>query len=221
MFNNQVDTQTEMRKKLIFKLLPVVKKQGISPLRTDDLARYMDISKATMYKYFSSKDDIIQYIVTIYADYITSIDQTIFEETVPFGERFQKIMEQSLLIAFYISDSFILDLKHSAPALHEQIVQAQNERNQKLKTFYEEHIQKGIFNNINPNLIVLQDNVLLRKLFEPATLIQSNLTLYQALLDYYVLQKHQVIHHHYQDELDDAKMEATIQHIVQKVSNYM
>ncbi|WP_440602723.1 TetR/AcrR family transcriptional regulator [Bacillus sp. GB_SG_008] len=221
MLNNSIDNQVEMRKKLIFKLLPIVKKQGISPLRTDDIARYMDISKATMYKYFSSKEEIIKYIVNIYAEYITSIDQTIFEETVPFGERFQKTFEQSLLIAFYISDTFLLDLKHNAPVLYEQIIQAQNERNNKLKKFYEEHIEKEVFNAVNPALILIQDDVLLRKLFEPTILIQNNMTLYQALFDYYVLKKHQVIHHEYRSNVDDEKMKATIQYIVQKVSNYI
>ncbi|SFI78542.1 MULTISPECIES: TetR/AcrR family transcriptional regulator [unclassified Bacillus (in: firmicutes)] len=221
MLNNNIDNQAEMRKKLIFKLLPIVKKQGISPLRTDDIARYMDISKATMYKYFSSKDEIIQYIVKVYAEYITSIDQTIFEESVPFGERFQKTFEQSLLIAIYISDTFILDLKHSAPVLYEQIIQAQNERNNKLKKFYEEHINKEVFNKINPALILIQDDVLLRKLFEPTILIQNNMTLYQALFDYYILKKQQVIHHKYKDEIDDSKMVSTIQYIVQKVSSYI
>ncbi|MGG2014415.1 TetR/AcrR family transcriptional regulator [Bacillus sp. S10(2024)] len=221
MLNNNVDNQVEMKKKLIFKLLPVVKKHGISSLRTDDIARYMDISKATMYKYFSSKEEIIQYIVKIYAEYITSIDQIIFEVTVPFGERFQKTFEQSLLIAFYISDTFLSDLKHNAPVLYEQIIQAQNERNTKLKKFYEEHIDTEVFNDINPALILLQDDILLRKLFEPTILIQNNMTLYQALFDYYVLKKQQIIHHKYKDEVDDSKMESTIQYIVQKVSNYI
>ncbi|MDC2864768.1 TetR/AcrR family transcriptional regulator [Bacillus sp. BP-3] len=221
MLNNNIDNQVEMKKKLIFKLLPVVKKHGISSLRTDDIARYMDISKATMYKYFSSKEEIIQYIVKIYAEYITSIDQIIFEVTVPFGERFQKTFEQSLLIAFYISDTFLSDLKHNAPVLYEQIIQAQNERNTKLKKFYEEHIDTEVFNDINPALILLQDDILLRKLFEPTILIQNNMTLYQALFDYYVLKKQQIIHHKYKDEVDDSKMESTIQYIVQKVSNYI
>lgn len=221
MFNKNIDNQVEMRKKLIFKLLPIVKKQGISPLRTDDIARYMDISKATMYKYFSSKEEIIQYIVKIYAEYITSIDQTIFEETVPFGERFQKTFEQSLLISFYISDAFLSDLKHNAPVLYEQIIQAQNERNKQLKKFYEEHIEKEVFNAINPVLILIQDDVLLRKFFEPTILIQNNMTLYQALFDYYMLKKHQVIHHEHRSHVDDEKMKSTIQYIVQKVSNYI
>ncbi|MFD0771028.1 TetR/AcrR family transcriptional regulator [Bacillus sp. CGMCC 1.60114] len=221
MFNKNIDNQVEMRKKLIFKLLPIVKKQGISPLRTDDIARYMDISKATMYKYFSSKEEIIQYIVKIYAEYITSIDQTIFEETVPFGDRFQKTFEQSLLISFYISDAFLSDLKHNAPVLYEQIIQAQNERNKQLKKFYEEHIEKEVFNAINPVLILIQDDVLLRKFFEPTILIQNNMTLYQALFDYYMLKKHQVIHHEHRSHVDDEKMKSTIQYIVQKVSNYI
>jgi AcrR family transcriptional regulator len=175
--------------------LPIVNKQGISPLRTDDIARYMDISNATMYKYFSSKDEIIQYIVKIYAEYITSIDQTIFDETGPIGERFQKTFERSLLIAFYISDTFLLDLKHNSPVLYEQITQAQNERNNKLKKFYEEHIKKEVFNTINPALILIQVDVLLRRVFEPTIIIQNNMILYQALFDYYILKKQQVIHH--------------------------
>lgn len=41
------------------KIKPIIRKTKFSQLKVDDLAKYMDISKVTLYKHFSSKDDII------------------------------------------------------------------------------------------------------------------------------------------------------------------
>jgi AcrR family transcriptional regulator len=55
----------ENSQKLLTKIIPVLRTKSISSLRMDDIAKYMDISKATLYKYFSSKEEIIQSVVTV------------------------------------------------------------------------------------------------------------------------------------------------------------
>lgn len=51
------------------KIKPVIRKTKFSQLKVDDLAKYMDISKVTLYKHFSSKDDVIEQVVDYYIDY--------------------------------------------------------------------------------------------------------------------------------------------------------
>jgi AcrR family transcriptional regulator len=40
-------------------------------LKIDDIARYMDISKATLYKDFSTRVEIIEVVVAHYIDYLS------------------------------------------------------------------------------------------------------------------------------------------------------
>ncbi|MDV2887984.1 TetR/AcrR family transcriptional regulator, partial [Alkalihalophilus pseudofirmus] len=47
----------------IEKIKPVIRRNKFSQLKIDDIAKYMDISKVTLYKHFSSKDEIIQRVV--------------------------------------------------------------------------------------------------------------------------------------------------------------
>lgn len=52
----------------------------------------------------------------------------------------QNIFGQSLLIASYLSDAFLLDLKQVFPSLWERVRQVQQERQDQLQKFYEHGI---------------------------------------------------------------------------------
>jgi AcrR family transcriptional regulator len=212
------EKRIEMRKKLIVKLLPVVRKEGIASLRTDNMAKYMDVSKATMYKYFSSKEDIMECIVDLYVDYILDIDEVIFDENASLSDRFQKSFQQSLLIAFYISDTYLAELQAYSAELYEKIAASQEQRNSRLTLFYKQYAEQGIFNDINPSLMILQDSLLLRKLVDPAVLASMNITLYQALFDYYLLKKQQLIHVQHLQQIDDTNIQETLKKLMLKFS---
>ena len=54
----------------INKIKPVIRKTSFSQLKIDEIAKYMDISKATLYKRFSSKDEIIEAVVEDFMNYL-------------------------------------------------------------------------------------------------------------------------------------------------------
>jgi AcrR family transcriptional regulator len=62
-------------------------------LKIDDIA---SISKATLYKDFSTRDEIVEVVVAHYIDYLSEADAIVQDENVSFTERFQKTFEQSL-----------------------------------------------------------------------------------------------------------------------------
>lgn len=72
-----VDTYVE-------KIKPVIRKTKFSQLKVDDLAKYMDISKVTLYKHFSSKDDIIEQVVDYYIDYSKKADTVVKDDSISF-----------------------------------------------------------------------------------------------------------------------------------------
>ncbi|MBD1372249.1 TetR/AcrR family transcriptional regulator [Hazenella sp. IB182357] len=208
------------KEKYIEKIMPVLRKQGITTLKMDDISRHMDISKATLYKYFSSKDEIMERVVAVYTGYMVNAD-TITNENLSFHQRFQKIYEQSMLIAIYISDAFLMDLKNYYPHLFETISQARFDRITNLKQFFDEGIDLKVFQNIHYQMFMLQDDVVLRKIMDPILLNQLDLTLKQSLFEYYTLKKLQLFKQDHLEDSDNEFMKNTISQIVKKISMHI
>jgi AcrR family transcriptional regulator len=203
MMDCETDQMSEKRKstktKLILKILPFVQKHGFSAIKMDDAAKYMDISKATMYKYFSSKDDIIECLVEKCVNYTESL---MFEvdpynlipanETLPshealklYGESFAKVFKQSFKMAFYLSDILLQDLNTAYPDLSAALSQAVERCQMRLVAYMNRGMELGVFHQMNSEIILIQMDVVLRRLLDPKLLLQHNMTLKQALLDFY------------------------------------
>ena len=116
------------------KIKPIIRKTSFSQLKIDEIAKYMDISKATLYKRFSSKDEIIEAVVEDFMNYLLEGDADNQDESMSFTERFQKTFIHSLKCVTYISD-VLQDLKEAYPHLSDQLVAAQQNRNHNLQMF--------------------------------------------------------------------------------------
>ncbi|QMV42111.1 TetR/AcrR family transcriptional regulator [Cohnella cholangitidis] len=204
--------------KYIEKIKPVIRRTKFSQLKVDDLAKYMDISKVTLYKYFASKDDIIEQVVEYYMDYSKKADAAANDDSVSFLDRFQITFLQSLMCAVYISDLFLQDLKEFYPHHFENLSVALQNRNKNLQTFFESGMEQRIFNRLNAVLFMVQDDAVLRRFIEPSFSIQYDITLKQAIMDYYRMKQYELLKPEYLKMIDDSNMEGKIVHILQTIS---
>ncbi|UUZ81960.1 TetR/AcrR family transcriptional regulator [Paenibacillus sp. P26] len=186
--NHATDKQNETKDRLTKRLIPYVRKSGFQSLRMEEIAKIMDVSRATLYKYFPSKEECIRGIVNFYVDYIKELMVDSLDTDQRFGIRFQKIFEQSVLVAEYITDIFLEELESNYPESYDRLREALNLREQQLLAFINEGIREGIFNEINGKLFIMQDE-LLRKIFDVKYLMVNNLTIQQVLYDFYKLKK--------------------------------
>ncbi|AKG35833.1 TetR/AcrR family transcriptional regulator [Paenibacillus durus] len=204
--------------KYIEKIKPVIRKTKFSQLKIDDIAKYMDISKVTLYKHFSSKDEIIQHVVEYAINFLQEVDADVKDDSVSFIERFQKTFLQSLICVIYLSDLFIHDLKEFYPHLFEKLAAAQQIRNKNLQTFFDSGMDQQIFNSVNAVLFMVQDDAVLRRIMEPSFSIQYDVTLKQAIFDYYKMKQYQLLKPEYLDTVDDSAIEKDIVRILQTIS---
>jgi AcrR family transcriptional regulator len=204
--------------KYIEKIKPIIRKIKYSQLKIDDIAKYMDISKVTLYKHVSSKDEIIQQVVDYYINYFQEADAVVKDDSVSFIERFQKTFAQSLICVIYVSDLFLHDLKEFYPHLFENLAAAQQNRNKNLQTFFESGMDQKIFNRMNPVLFMVQDDAVLRRIMEPSFSIQYDVTLKQAIIDFYKMKQYQLLKPEYLDTIDDSIIEKGIVTILQTIS---
>ncbi|MCH4569474.1 TetR/AcrR family transcriptional regulator [Bacillus sp. ES1-5] len=202
----------------INKIKPVIRKTSFSQLKIDEIAKYMDISKATLYKRFSSKDEIIEAVVEDFMNYLLEGDADNQDESMSFAERFQKTFIHSLKCVTYISDVFLQDLKEAYPHLSDRLVAAQQNRNHNLQMFFEAGMEQGYFNKMNAQLFMVQDDVMLRRIIDHSFCIQYDITLKKAILDFYELKKYQLFKPEYIEAIDDSKIEKEVIAILQMIS---
>ncbi|MFB5265695.1 TetR/AcrR family transcriptional regulator [Paenibacillus enshidis] len=214
--NNMIhDGHHETRSKLITKLLPYVRKNGFQSLTMDEISKIMSISRATLYKYFSTKEDIVEFIVDSFVKYIHEIvDETTGEQI---GVRFQQIFEQSVMLIQYLTDVFLKELEGNYPEKYERLRETLKMRENQILDFFNEGMQQGIFNHINGKIIIKQDEIL-REILDVKYLMENNLTVYNIIFDYYNIKKIQLFKPEQLQTLDDGIMMPKIEHMANKIT---
>ena len=212
----QIEKQHQMRQKLTNKLLFHVRKNGFQGLKMDEISKIMDISRATLYKYFSTKEDIISFIVSTFVEYIHEIIEDSDADQV-FVQRFQQTFEQTILLKEYITDIFLRELENSYPENYERLKEAMKQREYQELAFYDEGIKEGFFNKIDGRLIIMQDEIL-SNVLDVKYLMENHLTVYQVLFDYYNLKKFQLFKPDKIKMMDDNLMIPRIECMAQKIS---
>ncbi|WP_026575595.1 TetR/AcrR family transcriptional regulator [Bacillus sp. UNC438CL73TsuS30] len=212
------DERQMMRKAYVKKLIHVVRTQGFLSLTIQDIANTMNLSRASLYNYFSSKEDIIMELTNLCIDYINEAGQTISNEELSYPLRFQKVFEQAVLSAVYASDLYLTDLKTSCIHLYEKKMHSRKEQLSAIRTFYRNGMKSEVFNQLNPSILIIQDEAVLGKLVNTAFLVEEELSLKQALLDYYVAKKTQVLKPEYLQNTENEDIHAMVENILKKLT---
>ncbi|WP_052350348.1 TetR/AcrR family transcriptional regulator [Paenibacillus gorillae] len=209
--------EQDVRLKLSKRLISTAIKDGFQHLRMDDIAKHMDVSRATMYKHFSSKEEVIEAVVSVFVNYIEKLEaRSSDDDESSFGLWFQQLFEQSVSLVGKITEAFLRDLQGSYPDLYDQLKDTLNRREKETLAFYQDGKQRGIFNPINEKFLLLQDDLLLREIINVKYLLYNQLSIQQALHDYYQFKKIQLFRADKLSLVDDARIMPIIDHIVDK-----
>ncbi|NBD25099.1 TetR/AcrR family transcriptional regulator [Paenibacillus glycinis] len=218
MSETDCDPLFEKREKLVMRLMPYVQKHGFSSLKMDDAAKYMDISKPTMYKYFASKAEIAESIIDKFVLYVSNqmlaeapptlaTEQSSLpsaEELKRYGVSFASAFKLTIKLSFYLTDVLLQDLSNSYPDLYAKLAGAVELCKNKLAAYIDSGVALGVFYPINARIYLTQVELVFRKLLDPKWLMLQNMTMKQALMDFYKTMRHQVFYEKWLDEDDSA-----------------
>ncbi|WP_446686125.1 TetR/AcrR family transcriptional regulator [Paenibacillus aurantiacus] len=213
--------------------MPYVQKHGFSTLKMDEAAKYMDISKATMYKYFASKDEIAECIIDKFARFVSNqmlseapptlspepLSRPSAEELKFYNESFAQAFKLTIKLSFYLTDALLQDLNATYPDLSVKLAQAVELCKSKLADYFDSGIALGVFFPINTRIYLTQVDLVFRKLSDPKWLMLHNLTLKQALMDFYKTMKHQVFYEKWMDE-DDSAIDLYFDNLIARMRAY-
>lgn len=165
-------------------VMPFFMENGLQEVTMDDAAAYLNKSKATIYKYFPSREDLIREGLTVKLAQLKRFIPLLQEPGKDYLDRYYQAMGQFLEDAGDISNLFLKDLKEVFPALWQLVESFRAFAQMVLHQFYLEGIAAGKLKNIHPALLVRMDQIVFEEMTDGAFLARNNLSLKEAFAQY-------------------------------------
>ena len=175
----------DKREAMMLQLVEFFKDNRLSENNMDDIASYLNRSKATIYKHFRSKEDIINAIIEMKITAISGFVVLLNDDSIDYFERYKKSFELLTEHIVDISTEFLSDLKTMYPPIYAKIEQLIELAVEQLSIYYKNGMKLGIFNQLNPKLLAYNDFLFFRSMTDPDFLSQHGLTMGEAFADFY------------------------------------
>lgn len=171
--------EKETRSRIIAKANEVFLKMGFSKVTMDELANDLGMSKKTLYKHFSSKEDLLKVMMTEFRcgihDYIESCME---DEGIDFVEKLKRVMIYVSEQMAKVSTPFAEDMRRNAPELWREMEDFRQKHGvENFTKLLREGVEAGIFrSDINEYLIAMIYINSAQSLVNPAILAEIPFT---------------------------------------------
>ncbi len=160
---------------------------GFDSISMNEVARQIGLSKATLYKYFNSKEDIVRDMVNEITAQLKTPEFTAEAGLEGVLESLSDIYCRAVIVAAYSSSKFTTDLKNSYPDMYSDLTAALDDIQKRFENFYEKAVRKGYCREISTRLVGEQTMQMLPVIITPAYLDTHDVTLSEILKEYYKL----------------------------------
>lgn len=167
------------------KLTKTFHEKGISAYTMDDIALLLDKSKATVYKYFTTKEEIVELCVDYNLSQIAKFELILKDEKIDYLLRYSESTKVFMEHISAMSVEYLNDLNKHFPKLWKKIIDFQEHSLVVLSNYYAIGIKKGIFNEIHPSILALSDQLFFNAILNPKFLKSNSLTLKKAFEEYF------------------------------------
>jgi len=170
---------------MVIELIEYFKKNRLSEASMDDIALYLNKSKATIYKYFSSKEQIVEALIDYKIKEIAGFVFILRNDKIDFFERYKMSYDLLSLNIADISNELLIDLKNLYPEIYSKIEKLIDVAVSELKDYYEVGMKAGYFNELNSSILAQNDLMFFQLLTNPEFLIKQEITMEKAFSDFY------------------------------------
>ena len=160
---------------------------GLGKFTMDKIAKKLNISKATLYKYFSSKDEIIDAVVQYKTKEIIAFEALLRDDNIDFSERFFDIIKTASILLAEISGQFLHDTKVKHPELFHKMDAFSDRALYAAEKFYQQGIEMGVLNDIDPKILALTDKMFIQAVSNPKFLKEHNISIKEAFDSYFLM----------------------------------
>ena len=181
------------REKWINELSPAFFEIGIKKLNTDKAAELLGKSKATLYKHFDSHREIVQLVLQQKLVTLQDFQPILVNESKSYPDRYVEAVDFIAQNLGDVNNIFLSDLKAIYPDLWDLIQAFKSFALNSLRNFYRSGSKAGVFQDLNPDLLVLSDELFFDVLTDAEYLSGKGLTLQVAFRDYFKMRFHGIL----------------------------
>ncbi len=211
---SRLDDQ-HLKQKWAKNLSPIFLERGLRQFPMDRVAAELGVSKATLYKYFRSREEILDLALEMKLTEIRRYQTKLSDPDLPYLERFLEALRITSAELSSISTVFLSDLKSTYPQVWKRVQRFIDEALAVLRIYYEEGITRGELVPVHPAVLVITDELFFSKLSDPDFLRQRGLDLSQALESYFLLKFGGMIP---QKRLESPEVRALLQGMLDRLS---
>ncbi|MBD5090881.1 MAG: TetR/AcrR family transcriptional regulator [Lactobacillus sp.] len=193
------------RQQMTYLILNRIIKTGFSDLTMEDFVKMLPLSRATVYRYFNSRQKVISAVVIEYVNYIDQFDLPSFiHDENDWIVNVEKQLEAALVFYSHFSAIFLTDLKAEFPHEYQLLQGKIVDHNLHLLEFFRAGQEAGIFNSSKPELWILQDQLMVPRINAPDYLLTHKLTIKDAITSYVLMKSQQIIKPRYLSKFDPS-----------------
>ena len=174
-------------------LLPHFIERGIKEVSIDEVVSLLGKSKATIYKHFESHKEIVSLVTKQKLGQLRHFQPILNDNSKTYQDRYMLAVAYVSKHLGDVSNVFLSDLKEMYPDLWDLINSFKLMALSELKLFYVSGIQEGTFADINPDLMVLSDELFFDALTNPEFLNSRGLNLQVAFESYFKMRFHGIL----------------------------
>ncbi len=179
----------------IEKILPHFQQHGFRKFRMDEIVQLVGVSKATFYKYFSSREKLLDGIISHKLNEIAQFREVLFNQEQTYYERYHNAIRVSSQAMSQISGKFLEDIRHVYPEKWKAVEEFKNYAVSVLEEFYQEGNRNGYLLNIHPRIMAVNDHLFFTQMTDPEFLQKTGLSL-QEMFDHYFRMKNEGVIRH-------------------------
>lgn len=169
------------RQRIISSFKELAVARGFSRVTVDDLASHTGMSKRTIYRYFRSKEEIINSVLD---DFMSATSQSVQQALDSSANPVEKIVKVIKVITEnikFIQTSALYDLQKYYPNLWEKIEQFRAERINRIFINLLSNDEHNCFRKVNPKIFTTALMASARAVANPAFITENNLTLEETV----------------------------------------
>lgn len=167
------------------KAFPILQERGLKGLNMDQLAQEIGISKATLYKYFRSREELVELIVNQRISAMRDFVLVLNDQSIPYPIRYEKCMSLVAGAMEGVSNTFLGDVKEAYPRIFKMLDDLIEFSLKVLENYYSQGIENGFLEAVNPALLAHTDRFLFQTLTDPDFLQANDLTVKDAFYQYF------------------------------------
>lgn len=173
------------RAKWVETLMPHFLERGIKEVPIDEVVVLLGKSKATVYKHFESHHEIVSLVIAKKLENLQHFAPILQDESKSYKERYILAVAYISKHLGDVSNTFLSDLKNFYPDLWELINGFKQLALNELRQFYVKGVLDRAFEDLNPDLLVLSDELFFDALTNPEYLTSKGLNLQAAFESYF------------------------------------